>query len=189
MDIHPPPPVSRRLSAMTNLFSPLRLGSLELPNRVWMAPLTRCRAEDGHVPGPLMAECYGQRASAGLNEAEATMVLAGHSAVWHGPGIYSQAQIEGWRLSTEAVHRAGGHMVLQLWHGGRASHPLLNGGAQPVAPSPIAITGDAVHTPEGKQPYVVPRPLRDDKLPTIVAGFRQAVRTVMADSDPVGLST
>jgi N-ethylmaleimide reductase len=173
-------PNYRRFSAMTNLFSPLRLGSLELPNRVWMAPLTRSRAEEGHVPGPLMAEYYGQRASAGLIVAEATMVLAGNSAFWHEPGIYSPAQIEGWRLSTEAVHRAGGRIVLQLWHGGRACHPLLNGGAQPVAPSPIAITGDEVHTPEGKQPYVVPRPLGDDELPTIVAGFRQAARAAMA---------
>jgi len=164
---------------MSDLFSPLRLGSLELPNRIWMAPLTRCRAEEGHRPGPLMAEHYGQRASAGLIVAEATMVMEGHSAFWHEPGIHSQAQIEGWRLTTEAVHRGGGHIVLQLWHGGRACHPLLNGGAQPVAPSPIAITGDGVHTPEGKQPYVLPRELRDDELPAIVAGFRRAARAAM----------
>ena len=164
---------------MTDLFSPLRLGSLELPNRIWMAPLTRCRAMEGHRPGPLMAEYYGQRASAGLIVAEATMVMEGHSAFWHEPGIHNQAQIEGWRLTTEAVHRRGGHIVLQLWHGGRACHPLLNGGAQPVAPSPIAITGDAVHTPEGKQPYVLPRELSDDELPAIVAGFRRAARAGM----------
>jgi N-ethylmaleimide reductase len=165
---------------MADLFTPLHLGSLELPNRIWMAPLTRCRAEEGHLPGPLMAEYYGQRASAGLIVAEATMVMEGHSSFWHEPGIYSPAQIEGWRLTTEAVHCAGGRIVLQLWHGGRACHPLLNGGAQPVAPSPIAITGDAVHTPEGKQPYVVPRELRDDELPALVAGFRQAARAAMA---------
>ena len=165
---------------MADLFTPLRLGSLELPNRIWMAPLTRCRAEEGHLPGPLMAEHYGQRASAGLIVAEATMVLEGHSAFWREPGIYNQAQIDGWKLTTEAVHRAGGRIVLQLWHGGRACHPLLNGGAQPVGPSPIAITGDEVLTPEGKQPYVVPRELRDDELPAIVAGFRQAARAAMA---------
>jgi N-ethylmaleimide reductase len=145
-----------------------------------MAPLTRCRADEGHLPGPLMAEYYGQRASAGLIVAEATMVLEGHSSFWREPGVYSPAQIEGWRLTTEAVHCAGGRIVLQLWHGGRACHPLLNGGAQPVAPSPIAITGDAVHTPEGKQPYVVPRELRDDELLALVAGFRQAARAAMA---------
>ena len=78
------------------------------------------------------------------------------------------------------MHRAGGRIVLQLWHGGRACHPLLNGGRQPVAPSAIAITGDEVHTPEGKQPYVVPRELRDDEVPAVVEGFRLAARNAMA---------
>ena len=165
---------------MANLFSPLRLGTLELPNRIWMAPLTRCRAEADHVPGQLMAQYYSQRASAGLIVAEATMVIEGNSAFWHEPGIYSQAQIDGWRLTTEAVHQAGGHIVLQLWHGGRACHPLLNGGEQPVGPSPLAITGDEVHTPEGKKPYVMPRELSDQELPTIVEGFRLAARHAMA---------
>ncbi|MFM1812380.1 MAG: hypothetical protein RLZZ336_1318, partial [Cyanobacteriota bacterium] len=152
---------------MTDLFTPMQLGSLQLPNRIWMAPLTRCRTEEGHVPGPLMAEYYAQRASAGLIVAEATMAMEGQSAFWHEPGITNDAQIAGWRLTTEAVHRAGGRIVLQIWHGGRACHPLLNDGRQPVGPSPIAITGDEVHTPEGKQPYVVPRELRDDELPGI----------------------
>lgn len=165
---------------MADLFSPLRVGSLELPNRIWMAPLTRCRAEEGHVPGPLMVEHYSQRATAGLIVAEATMALEGKSAFWHEPGIHNQAQIDGWRLTTEAVHRGGGRIVLQIWHGGRACHPLLNDGRQPVAPSPIAITGDEVHTPQGKQPYVIPRELGDDELPTIVQGFRLAARNAMA---------
>lgn len=165
---------------MPSLFSPLALGALELPNRIWMAPLTRCRAEEGHVPGPLMAEHYAQRAGAGLIVAEATMAMEGHSAFWHEPGIHSQAQVNGWRLTTEAVHRAGGRIVLQIWHGGRACHPLLNGGRQPVAPSPIAISGDEVHTPEGKQPYVVPRELGDDEIPPIVEGFRRAACNAMA---------
>ncbi|MFM9048389.1 MAG: alkene reductase [Cyanobium sp.] len=165
---------------MPDLFSPLRVGALELPNRIWMAPLTRCRAEEGHLPGPLMAEYYAQRASAGCIIAEATMVMEGHSAFWREPGIYNQRQVEGWRLTTEAVHRAGGRILLQLWHGGRACHPLLNGGRQPVAPSPIAITGDEVHTPEGKQPYVVPRALADGEIPEIVEGFRLAARNGIA---------
>ncbi|MCP9850358.1 alkene reductase [Cyanobium sp. Morenito 9A2] len=165
---------------MTDLFSPLRLGSLELPNRVWLAPLTRCRAEEDHIPGPLMAEYYGQRASAGLSIAEATMVMEGNSAFWHEPGIHSAAQLAGWRLSTDAVHGRGGRIVLQIWHGGRACHPLLNGGRQPVAPSAIAITGDEVRTPEGKQPYVLPRELADDELPGIVEGFRLAARNAIA---------
>ena len=164
----------------SSLFTPLALGPLLLPNRVIYAPLTRCRAEPGHLPGPLMATYYAQRASAGLLIAEATMVIEGNSAFWHEPGIYSQAQVEGWRLSTEAVHAAGGRIVLQIWHGGRACHPLLNGGRQPVAPSPIAITGDEVHTPEGKQPYVLPRQLGDEELPGIVEGFRLAARHATA---------
>lgn len=158
------------------LFAPLRLGALDLPNRILMAPLTRCRAEEGHVPGPLMAQYYAQRASAGLIIAEATMAMEGNSAFWREPGIYSKAQIEGWRRVTQAVHDKGGRIALQIWHGGRACHPLLNDGAIPVAPSPIPITGDEVLTPRGKQPYVTPRELRDDEIAGIVAGFAQAAR-------------
>lgn len=159
---------------LQKLFTPLTIGSLTLPNRMLMAPLTRCRAEDDHVPGALMAEYYAQRASAGLIIAEATMVMAGNSAFWREPGIYSDAQIAGWQKTTAAVHAAGGRIFLQIWHGGRACHPLLNNGAQPVAPSALAITGDEVHTPAGKQPYVVPRALDDAELPAIVQGFAQA---------------
>ncbi len=165
---------------MTDLFTPLAVGSLELPNRIWMAPLTRCRAEAEHVPGALIATHYGQRASAGLIVAEATMAMEGNSAFWHEPGIYNQAQVAGWRLTTDAVHQAGGRIVLQIWHGGRACHPLLNGGRQPVAPSPLAIRNDTVHTPEGKQPYVVPRALDDSEIPGIVEGFRLAARHAVA---------
>lgn len=165
---------------MTTLFSPLQLGASAVPNRIFMAPLTRCRANAEHVPNALMAEYYAQRASAGLIIAEATMAIEGNSAFWMEPGIYSAAQVAAWQLTTAAVHAAGGRIFLQIWHGGRACHPLLNGGAQPVAPSPIAITGDEVNTPEGKQPYVVPRELRDDELPGIVAGFRKAAENAKA---------
>ncbi|MCP9799788.1 alkene reductase [Synechococcus sp. RedBA-s] len=165
---------------MTDLFTPMQLGSLELPNRVLMAPLTRSRAEQDHVPGTLMAKYYAQRASAGVIIAEATMAMEGHSSFINEPAIHSAAQVEGWRLSTEAVHNAGGRIILQIWHGGRACHPLLNGGRQPVAPSPIAITGDEIHTPEGKKPYVVPRELTDEELPAIVEGFRLAARNAIA---------
>lgn len=165
---------------MPSLFSPLTVGPLEVPNRIWMAPLTRCRAEPGHVPGALIAEHYAQRADAGLIIAEATMAMAGNSAFWMEPGIHSQAQVAGWQLTTEAVHRAGGRIVLQIWHGGRACHPLLNDGLQPVAPSPLAIQGDTVRTPAGKQPYVVPRELSDAEIPAIVEGFRLAARNAIA---------
>ncbi|MBL9130700.1 MAG: alkene reductase [Verrucomicrobiaceae bacterium] len=163
-----------------NLLSPLTVGALQLPNRILMAPLTRCRADADHNPTPLMAEYYAQRASAGLIIAEATMVIEGNSSFWMEPGIYSDAQIKGWKAVTDAVHAKGGQIVLQLWHGGRACHPLLNGGAQPVAPSAIPITGDEVHTPEGKKPYVTPRELRDDEIPGIVAGFKKAAENAKA---------
>ena len=165
---------------MSSLFDPLKAGSLTLPNRILMAPLTRCRAEQGHVPGPLMAEHYAQRASAGLIIAEATMAMEGNSAFWMEPGIYSDAQVAGWRTVTDAVHAKGGRIFLQIWHGGRACHPLLNDGQQPVAPSPIAITGDEVHTPQGKQPYVTPRELQDHEIPGIIAGFQQAATNAKA---------
>ena len=165
---------------MSSLFDPLKAGSLTLPNRILMAPLTRCRAEQGHVPGPLMAEHYAQRASAGLIIAEATMAMEGNSAFWMEPGIYNDAQVAGWRAVTDAVHAKGGRIFLQIWHGGRACHPLLNDGQQPVAPSPIAITGDEVHTPQGKQPYVTPRELQDHEIPGIIAGFQQAATNAKA---------
>ncbi len=165
---------------MTTLFTPLKLGALTVPNRIFMAPLTRCRANTEHVPSDLMTEYYTQRASAGLIIAEATMVIEGNSSFWTEPGIYSPAQIAGWKKVTDAVHRADGRIFLQLWHGGRACHPLLNQGTQPVAPSPIAIANDEVHTPEGKKPYVIPRELRDDELPGIVAGFKKAAENALA---------
>ena len=161
---------------MTTLFSPLKLGATTVPNRFFMAPLTRCRAGAEHVPNALMAEYYAQRASAGLVIAEATMAMEGNSAFWMEPGIYSPAHADGWKLVTDAVHAAGGRIFLQIWHGGRACHPLLNRGVQPVGASAVAIAGDEVHTPEGKQPYVVPRVLRDDEIPAIVAGFRRAAQ-------------
>ncbi|MBP6733918.1 MAG: alkene reductase [Chromatiaceae bacterium] len=173
---------------MPDLFTPLRVGAITTPNRVFMAPLTRCRAGDEHLANALMAEYYAQRASAGLLIAEATMAMAGNSAFWREPGIYSAAQAAGWKLVTDAIHAAGGHIFLQIWHGGRACHPLLNGGVQPVGASALAIAGDEVLTPAGKQPYVVPRVLADEELPGIVAGFRQAAEYAeMAGFDGVEL--
>jgi len=165
---------------MPTLHSPIQFGAISAPNRIFMAPLTRCRADADHVPTDIMAEHYAQRASGGLLIAEATMAMEGNSAFWMEPGIYSDEQIAGWKLVTDAVHKAGGRIFLQIWHGGRACHPLLNGGAQPVAPSAIAITGEEVHTPEGKKPYVTPRELHDDEIPAIVAGFRTAALNARA---------
>jgi N-ethylmaleimide reductase len=153
---------------MPTLFSPLRLGSLEVPNRIFMAPLTRCRSEAGDVPGDLIATHYAQRASAGLLIAEATMAIANNGAFMGAPGVHSDAQVAGWRKTTDAVHAKGGRIYLQLWHGGRACHSRLNGGVQPVAPSAIAIEGGEIYTPDGPKPCETPRALRDDD------GFRRA---------------
>ena len=165
---------------MSDLFTPLQVGALTLPNRILMAPLTRCRADANHVPTAIMAEHYSQRASGGLLIAEATMAMEGNSSFWMEPGIYSDAQVQGWKAVTDAVHAKGGRIFLQLWHGGRACHPLLNGGAQPVAPSALPIVGDEVHTPEGKKPYVTPRELSDDEIPGIIAGFKKAAENAKA---------
>jgi len=108
------------------------------------------------------------------------MAIAGNSSFWTEPGIYSEEQVAGWKLVTDAVHKAGGKIFLQLWHGGRACHPLLNGGVQPVAPSALAILNDTVRTPEGKQPYVVPHELRTDEIPGITLGFRKAAENALA---------
>jgi N-ethylmaleimide reductase len=164
-----------------NLFTPMTIGAWKLPNRIVMAPLTRCRADVNHVPTDLMATYYAQRASAGMIIAEATMAMEGHSAFGgREPGIYSAAQVSAWKKVTDAVHAKGGRMILQIWHGGRACHPYFNHGAQPVAPSALAITGDEAHTPEGKKPYVVPRELRDDELPGIITGFKIAAQNAKA---------
>jgi N-ethylmaleimide reductase len=165
---------------LNNLFESLQVGALTIPNRIWMAPLTRCRAEENHVPGELMAEYYTQRASAGLIITEATMVMENTSAYGNEPGIYTDAQIAGWQKTTDAVHHAGGKIFVQLWHGGRACHPLFNHGSQPVAPSPIAITNDEAHTPEGKQPHAVPRELGDEEIPSIIAAFTKAAEKAKA---------
>lgn len=158
-----------------SLFTPVTLGSLELKNRIMMAPLTRCRADAEHNPTELAVEYYAQRASAGLLIAEATMAMAGNSAFGgREPGIYSPTQIAAWKKVTAAVHAKGGKILLQIWHGGRACHSLLNKGKPPVGPSPLRIENDETHTPQGKKPYEIPRALSDDELPGIVAGFRQA---------------
>jgi len=153
------------------LFSTVQLGELTLPNRFVMAPLTRMRAA-AHQPTELMAEYYAQRATTGLLLTECTMVSEGTSSFGSDPGIYSQEQIEGWKLTTESVHKAGGRIFMQIWHAGRAAHPLLNGGKEAVAPSAIAIEDEA-HTPEGKKPYTVPHALTVSEIKGIVNDFRQ----------------
>jgi len=169
------------------LFTPFRAGRLALKNRIVMAPLTRQRAANpGLVPTQLHATYYEQRAAAGLIVSEATQVSPEGQGYVDTPGIHSAAQVAGWRQVTEAVHRAGGTIVLQLWHVGRVSHPSFQPGGQlPVAPSAIAPAGQ-VHTPDGKRDFVVPRALDREELPRIVADFAQGARNaILAGFDGV----
>ena len=163
-----------------NLFSTCQLGSLQLPNRMVMAPMTRNRAGEGFVPTPLMATYYTQRASAGLIITEASQVAPEGQGYPHTPGIYSADQMDGWEMVTDAVHSAGGRIFLQLWHVGRISHPLFQPqGALPVAPSAIAPKGK-VYTTEGLKDYVVPRALDLAEIPGIVKQYHQAALNAKA---------
>ena len=157
---------------MGKLFEPLRLGDLELPNRIIMAPLTRCRAVEERTPNALMRDYYVQRASAGMIVSEATSVTPMGVGYPHTPGIWSEAQVAAWRAITDAVHAAGGRMLLQLWHVGRISYPLYLDGAQPVAPSAIAPAGN-VSLVRPKTPYETPRALALEEIPGVVAAYRQ----------------
>ncbi len=163
-----------------DLFSSFRLGALDLPNRIVMAPMTRNRAGPGNAPTPLNATYYAQRVGAGLIVSEASQVSPQGLGYPGTPGIHSEAQIAGWQLVTEAVHAAGGRIFLQLWHVGRISHPSLQpDGALPVAPSAIAPVGQA-WTLDGMKPYVTPRALDTAELPGIVAQFRQGAANAKA---------
>ena len=167
---------------MTNIdiFSPLRLGPLQLPNRIVMAPMTRNRAGRGNAPGPLNATYYAQRASAGLVISEATQISPQGLGYPGTPGIHSPEQVAGWKGVTDAVHAAGGRMFLQLWHVGRISHPSLQpDGALPVAPSAIAPAGQAM-TVDGMKPFVTPRALDTSEIAGIVEDYRHAARNARA---------
>ena len=157
------------------LFQPFTLGGLSLPNRVVMAPLTRSRSDDGGVPPDYAALYYAQRATAGLIVSEATNISAQARGYAKTPGIWTPEQVAAWRGVTKAVHDAGGHMVLQLWHTGRISHPSLHNGALPVAPSAIKPEGQAF-TDTGLQDHVTPRALETDEIPGIVADYRHAAQ-------------
>ena len=149
------------------LFSPLTLGELELPNRLVMAPLTRLRAGEKGIPGPLLVEHYRQRASLGLIVSEGTYPTPVGQAYPGQPGIVTPEQVAGWKKVTDAVHAEGGHMFAQIMHGGRVSHSDITGGLPIVGPSAVAIDGD-VRTPAGKQPYPVPHALTTDELPLVI---------------------
>lgn len=160
------------------LLEPMPLGELNLANRAVMAPLTRARAGMEHLPNALMAEYYAQRASAGLIITECTMILANTSAFIAEPGIYSAEQVEAWKQVTQAVHAQGGKIFLQIWHAGRAAHPNMCNGQQPISASAIAIQGDT-HTPQGKAAYVLPRAVSTDEIQGLVKAFAQAARNAI----------
>lgn len=161
------------------LFAPANLGALALTNRVVMAPLTRLRAGDEGIPNDLLVEHYRQRATIGLIVTEGTypsQVGKGYSGQ---PGIVTDEQVAGWRRVTDAVHAAGGAIVMQLMHAGRVTDSLINGGITPIAPSAIAINGKT-RTPQGPKPFEVPRALETAELADVAANFVQAARNAIA---------
>lgn len=171
--------------SIPTIFDPLPMGSLTLKNRIMMAPLTRCRAGKDRIPNTLMAEYYAERSSAGLILSEATSVTPMGVGYPDTPGIWSQAQIEGWKLVTDAVHQRGGLIFLQLWHVGRISDPLYLAGAQPVAPSAIQPSGQ-ISLLRPKKTYDTPRALELAEISEVIDAFRQgAVHAKEAGFDGV----
>lgn len=160
--------------SVPDLFTPIQLGALSLPNRIVMAPLTRNRSDMHNVPTEMNVRYYRQRASAGLIISEATQISPQGVGYPLTPGIHNDAQVEGWRRVVDTVHAAGGRMFLQLWHVGRISHPSLQPGSElPVAPSAIRPAGEAV-TYEGMKPFETPRALALEEIPGIIEQYRLA---------------
>jgi 2,4-dienoyl-CoA reductase-like NADH-dependent reductase (Old Yellow Enzyme family) len=155
------------------LFEPLHAGAFQLQNRIIMAPLTRCRASTGRVPNAMMAEYYGQRASFGMILSEATSISPLGVGYPNTPGIWSPEQVTGWKLITQAVHRAGGIILLQLWHVGRISDPVYLDGQLPVAPSAIAAAGHVSLLRPMKE-FVTPRSLTIDEISNIILSYQRA---------------
>jgi len=157
---------------MTGIFDPIQLGELSLSNRIIMSPLTRCRAGESRVPNDLMVEYYTQRASAGLIITEATSVDPMGVGYPDTPGIWNQAQTEGWKKITQAVHKKGGKIILQLWHVGRISDPIYLNGKQPVAPSAIKPSGH-VSLIRPMKDYETPRALAANEIRDVIEAYRQ----------------
>lgn len=157
---------------MTSLFDPIKIGALNLPNRMIMAPLTRSRAGSSRTPNSLMQEYYTQRASAGLIISEATSVTPMGVGYADTPGIWSDEQVAGWKKITNAVHSAGGRMLLQLWHVGRVSDPMFLDGKLPVAPSAVKPKGH-VSLVRPEKPYITPRALELNEIAEVVEKFRK----------------
>ncbi|GGC64970.1 alkene reductase [Chelatococcus reniformis] len=166
-------------AAASRLFEPIEVGAWTLRNRMAMAPLTRSRADSEGLPSDLHATYYGQRAGAGLIVAEATQISPEGQGYLRTPGIYSEAQIGAWRRVTDAVHRGGGTIVLQLWHVGRIAHPANRiVAAPPVGPSPIAAAG-TIFTPDGLVPFPTPRALATDVCARVADDYAAAARNAL----------
>lgn len=165
---------------MPSLLDPINLGSLHLPNRIIMAPLTRCRAGEERIPNPLMATYYQQRAGAGLIISEATVINEQGIGYQNTPGIYSEDQVKGWKMLNDTLHAQGGRMFIQLWHMGRVSHPsLLPRDLYPVAPSAIAGKGE-IKTPLGKLPLPVPRSMDISEIEETILDYRRAAENALS---------
>jgi 2,4-dienoyl-CoA reductase-like NADH-dependent reductase (Old Yellow Enzyme family) len=162
------------------LLDPITIGDLHLPNRIVLAPLTHNRSSGtGRIPNSLMRDYYVQRASAGMITTEATSVTPIGVGYPHTPGVWSQEQVEGWRAITDGVHKAGGRILMQLWHVGRISDPSYHDGALPVAPSPIAAKGH-VSLLRPERPFVTPRALETEEVAGVVDAFRKGAENAKA---------
>lgn len=160
------------------LLSPIKIGNYNLKNRIFMAPMTRCRSVENNIPNEMMARYYAQRASAGLIITEATQISTRGIGYPHTPGIHTSAQVEGWKQVTKAVHQSGGKIFLQLWHVGRISHPAFHGGELPLAPSAIKPDGK-IYTPEGMKEFVTPHPLSTGEIKIVVEQYVQGAKNAM----------
>lgn len=158
---------------MPGLFDPIQLGAIACPNRILMAPLTRCRATRAHVPVPLMGEYYAQRASAGLIISEATGISQEGLGMPYAPGVWNDEQVEAWKPIVEQVHKAGGRIICQLWHMGRLVHLDYNGGKPPVSASATRFDYHA-RTYEGTKPYDTARALPADEIPRVIEDYARA---------------
>ena len=165
---------------VNKLFEPIKMGDLELKNRIVLAPMTRGRAGETRVPNELMAEYYFQRASAGLLITEATVVSAQGNGWIGSPGIYTDEMVAGWRIVTQKLEPTGTPLFLQLWHCGRASHSDFHDGAPPVSASAVKLNGDQIRTPLGKKDYETPRALTLDEIKSTVDDYRKAAANAKA---------
>jgi len=164
---------------MPSLFDPIRVGDLTLPNRIFMAPLTRLRGTPDHIPTPIMAEYYTQRAGAGLIISEGIPIDPMGVGYPNVPGLWAGSQVEAWKPIVKAIHNKGGRIFAQIWHVGRVSHPDLLNGQTPVAPSAVTPPG-TVNVLRPARPFVEPRPLELPEIKAVVEAFRRGAENAHA---------